>query len=352
MIRPLPAFALLALAALHPGTARAETTLRIGWCARTISAAATPFAVATKLGWFAKDGLKIELVPLPGSVDCAKLVATRELPYALASIEAVPVLHAQGVAIRNYYTAYQGNIYGIAVPQGSPIKTLADLKGKRIGVIAMASGGYVVARALAASIGLNPDTDMKIVVAGEGAQTAALIRSGQIDALSQFDTQYALVENAGVKLTYIDSGAIAKFPSNGFIALEDHLKANRAQAVALARNYAMATVFTMANPEAGIHAMWDIYPASRGTGRDDATALRDDTHTIQARLKNLRPEAGGVTRWGENSIPNYQAYLDYLLANKVIPQKANATDLLDNSLIDDINRFDTEAIIAMAKAAK
>jgi NitT/TauT family transport system substrate-binding protein len=35
------------------------------------------------------------------------------------------------VKIKNYYTAYQANIYGIAVPEDSPIKTFADLKGKR-----------------------------------------------------------------------------------------------------------------------------------------------------------------------------------------------------------------------------
>ena len=64
----------------------------------------------------------------------------------------------------------------------------------------MASAGVIIARALAATSGLNPDTDINLVVAGEGAQPAALLRSKQIDALSQFDTQYALIENAGVKL--------------------------------------------------------------------------------------------------------------------------------------------------------
>ncbi len=348
MLRPL--LALLALTL--PIAAQAQTTLRIGWCSRTVTAAAAPFAIATQQGWFAKDGIKIELVPLPGSVDCAKLVATGQLPYALASIEAVPVLRSQGADIKNFYTAYQGNIYGIAVPQGSPIKTLADLKGKRIGVIAMASGGYVVARAIASTLGLNPDTDMKIVVAGEGAQTAALIRSNQIDALSQFDGQYALVENAGVKLTYIDSGPIARFPSNGFIALAEHLKTHRAEAIALGRDYAMGTVATMANPEAGIRAVWQAFPITRGTGRDDATALHDDTHVLENRLKNLLPSAGGVTRWGENSVTNYQAYLDYLLANKVIPAHANAADLLDNSMIDEVNAFDAAAITAAAKTGK
>src|SRR5215813_15676138 len=68
---------------------------------------------------------------------------------------------------------------------------------------------------------MNPETDVNIVVAGEGAQTAAMLRSKQVDALSQFDTQYAMVENAGVKLRLLDTKEIDSYPSNGFLALEE-----------------------------------------------------------------------------------------------------------------------------------
>src|SRR6185369_17020766 len=112
----------------------AQTTVRVGWCARTVSSAAAPYAIATKLGWYRDAGIKVEIVPLPGSTDCVKSVATKDIHYALPSIEPVAIIRQQGIKIKNYYTAYQGNIYGIAVPEDSPIKTFADLKGKKIGV--------------------------------------------------------------------------------------------------------------------------------------------------------------------------------------------------------------------------
>src|SRR6478736_5901567 len=180
--------------------AQAQTNVRVGWCAKTITSAAAPYAIASKLGWYAKMGIKVQLVPLPGSTDCVKTVATKDVDYSVPSIEPLAIIRPQGVKALNFYTAYQGNIYGIMVPQNSPIKTIADLKGKRIGVTSMASAGVIIARALAKENGMNPDTDIKIVVAGEAAQTAALLRSGQVAALSQFDTQYALTENAGAKL--------------------------------------------------------------------------------------------------------------------------------------------------------
>jgi NitT/TauT family transport system substrate-binding protein len=53
-------------AAATTATAQVQT-VRVGWCAKTVSSAAAPFAIATKLGWFEKDGIKVDLVPLPGS---------------------------------------------------------------------------------------------------------------------------------------------------------------------------------------------------------------------------------------------------------------------------------------------
>ena len=94
----------------------AETVVKFGFCARTITSAAAPFAIATKMGWFGSPGFKVQLVPVPGSTDCVKLVATGDLPYSLPSIEPLPGALRQGVKAKIFYTAYQGNIYGIAVP--------------------------------------------------------------------------------------------------------------------------------------------------------------------------------------------------------------------------------------------
>ena len=115
----------------------AQTKLRVGICARTVSmGVGSPFAIAMKMGWFKQQGLDVG--------------------------------------------------YGLAVPADSPIQKAADLKGKNIGMTSLASAGVVVARAQVAAAGLDPDRDVNIVVAGEGAQPAALIRNRQIDALSQF----------------------------------------------------------------------------------------------------------------------------------------------------------------------
>ncbi|HZP36003.1 MAG TPA: ABC transporter substrate-binding protein, partial [Methylomirabilota bacterium] len=249
-----------------------------------------------------------------------------------------------------FYTAYQGNIYGIAVPADSPIQRIEDLRGKTVGVISMASAGVHVARALAAAHGLNPATDINIVVAGEGAQTAALVRSRQVDALSQFDTQYAMVENAGVKMRYLDRRDIEKFPGNGFLASEETLRTRRKELVGVARAYAKGTIFTIANPEAAVRIVYEVFPQTRPTGKDEATAVREDMRVLEARMPHYKLEPAGVKRWGESSEANYAAYVDFLVKWGVITRKVPTGDLITNELIDEINRMDPARIAAEAAA--
>ena len=335
---------------LTQSEAAAQTTVRVGLCARTISSPAVPFVIAEKMGWYAKDGIKVELVPLSGSTDCVKFVATGDIQYSVPSVEPLPIIRAQGVKAKIFYTAYQGYIYGIAVPQDSAVNRVADLKGKSIGVTSMSSAGVIVARALASNAGLDPDHDIRIVVAGEGAQTAALVRTGQVDALSQFDTQYAMVENAGVKLRLLQNRDIERFPSNGILALEETLRSKRKQSIALAQGYAKGTLFAMTNPEAAIRILWELYPQTRSTGKDEATALRDDVKVLSARMQSWKLDKGGVSKWGESSEKNYAAYVDFLHKWGVIKQKVPARDLITNDLIAEINAFDPAKVVAEAKA--
>jgi len=67
----------LALVAALARSVPADTKLRVGWCAKTVSSAAAPFAIAMKMGWYKAAGIDVELVPLPGSSACTQAVATK-----------------------------------------------------------------------------------------------------------------------------------------------------------------------------------------------------------------------------------------------------------------------------------
>jgi hypothetical protein len=59
-----------------------------------------------------------------------------------------------------------------------------------------------------------------------------------------------------------------------------------------------------------------------------------------------------VKRWGESSLKDFDAYVDFLLKWKVIKDKVPASELVTNELIDDIDQFDAKRIAAEAKAYK
>ena len=189
-------------------------------------------------------------------------------------------------------------------------------------------------------------------MAGEGAQTAALLRSRQVYALSQFDTQYAMVENTGQKLRQLPLGEMTPFPGNGLFALEKTLADRHADAVAIGRGLAMGETFAMANPDAAIRIMYEVYPRTKPTGKDEATAIRDDVRVLQARMAHWDLASGGVTKWGQGTMTNYTNYIDFLVKRKVVPAFVPVSDIITNDLVDEMNAFDQGKIEAEARAWK
>jgi NitT/TauT family transport system substrate-binding protein len=93
-----------------------------------------------------------------------------------------------------------------------------------------------------------------------------------------------------------------------------------------------------------------MFPFTRPTGKDDATAVREDIRVLEARAPHWRLEPAGVNRWGQNSPGNYREYVDFLFKWGVIKQTVETTDLITNDLIDEINRLDAAKVAAEAKA--
>jgi hypothetical protein len=182
---------------------------------------------------------------------------------------------------------------------------------------------------------------------------------GQGDFEGHADRQAAArhrrrVPKPGVALRDLPNTDVSKFPSSGMYALEENISNKRAQLVALGGAFAMGQIFAMANPEAAVHILWEIFPQTKPTGIDEVTALANEVKLLNARAQSwsLDADRAGVKRWGESVGANYQAYCDWLLQQNVIKQKLAAQEAFTNELIDDINKFDATEVTAMARAYK
>jgi NitT/TauT family transport system substrate-binding protein len=67
-----------------------------------------------------------------------------------------------------------------------PIRTISDLKGKRVGIRALSSGSHLYIAMMAAHIGLDPHEDIAWVTPGPSGTTMQLFAERKVDAFLGF----------------------------------------------------------------------------------------------------------------------------------------------------------------------
>ena len=91
----------------------------------------------------------------------------------------------------------------LVVLPGSPIRGLADLKGKTIGAPSFGAGGGLALKQNLAEIGIAPE-QYNGIATGAGPSAVAALRSGEIDALVMWDAMLAAAENTGLTLRVVN----------------------------------------------------------------------------------------------------------------------------------------------------
>jgi sulfonate transport system substrate-binding protein len=136
-----------------------------------------------------------------------------------------PPIFAQAAGVDLVYVASipsPGGSSAILVPQGSAIKTLSDLRGKRVAFVKGSSAHYVLVRALEkAAVGYDEITPVNL----QPADAAAAFRNGSVDAWSIWDPFYAQAQRSPGTRVLTDARGLA--PSNSFfLARRDYAGRN------------------------------------------------------------------------------------------------------------------------------
>ncbi len=172
-----------ALLSVVPG-ARAQDTIRVGW---TIPAEESKYWMMRRPEQFPELGksYKIEWTQFQGTAPMVQAMVAGALDCSTQGVLSL----AQGVAQANmqaYIVAqHVGERPGSfsvywAVKDDSPIKTIADVKGKTVGINVFGSGIYGPMALLLKRHGVDPDKDIKLVETGFPASEDA-IRGGRVD---------------------------------------------------------------------------------------------------------------------------------------------------------------------------
>ncbi len=182
--RTLGSMSLLAVSAmaalLVASDVRAET-LRVGKSS-DIAFTFVPLDVGFQKGIFQRNGVDVEIINLAGSAKLHQAMVAGAVDIGLGAGTDVPFIIKGAPEIGVGAIALTPALFGITVAYNSPIRTVADLKGKNIGVSTVGSLTEWIARQLAKTQGWK-STDITIIAnGGSGAANIAGLRSGVLDA--------------------------------------------------------------------------------------------------------------------------------------------------------------------------
>ncbi len=175
-MRSALAAAVLALSTLStPALAADKLTVLLEWFVNPDHA---PLVIAREKGFFERHGLDVELVPPADPSAPPRLVAAGQADIAVHYQPNLMLDRANELPLTRFGTLVETPLNTVAVMADGPVKTLADLKGKRIGY-SVAGVEEAVLAAMLESAGLRlSDVEMVNV---NFALTASLA-SGNVDA--------------------------------------------------------------------------------------------------------------------------------------------------------------------------
>jgi NitT/TauT family transport system substrate-binding protein len=176
--RTLVVLATLLFIALAP-PASAET-LKIGKPAPIDFNFAMP-EIGTGAGIFAKHDITLEVVSLTGSAKLHQALISGSIDMAMGAGTDFQFIAKGAPEIGIAAMAGPPSNFFIAVPTGSPIKTIADLKGKKVSVSSVGSLSSWFVQQISRRQGWGDD-GIVFVATGGSAGTLAALRSGNIDA--------------------------------------------------------------------------------------------------------------------------------------------------------------------------
>jgi NitT/TauT family transport system substrate-binding protein len=306
LFRCFGALIVLSILTIHPslGFGQPRPKVMIGYA--SMSSVVTTLWVAQERGFFAKNGIDVQTIFIPGSPTLVATLNTGDVQFGYTGGTATLGAAVGGLDVK-ILAAFSNHIQTDLVVRPE-IKTAADLKGKRIGVTSIGGTGWMSAMLALEQIGLNPERD-KILFAAFGDQrviTQAL-ETGTIQGASLAGIFSRRFQRSG----YHFLGDVEKIPLVGtsVVVKGDYLASHQA----IARNTLKALIeghgfiLNPANKAAVIEIMTKKLgitdPVAANDGYEDyvrrtdrkAFVVVDGLKNIQRFMKVRNPKIGEIS---------------------------------------------------------
>ena len=141
-----------------------------------------PHAVALKKGFFQEAGVDVTAIrSAPGSAPAIREMIAGDLPYAEAGITGAIAAIKAGAQLRIISMDVNtfAEVTWVTMPNSS-IKSLSDLKGKRIGFTSPKSATNMAALLMLKKMGVSPN-EVTLIAAGSFPQALTALEAGGVD---------------------------------------------------------------------------------------------------------------------------------------------------------------------------
>jgi len=326
--------------------ARADTlpTVRIVGAAPVIRPDLAYQYLGIPMGYYQKLGFTGDFLTVAGSATALQLVLAGSAEIAnVGFLELISAKQRQSdLPIRMVFCQERVSSYQIVVPPDSEVRSMADLKGKAIGVPSLASGTVPLTKGMLMQVGIDPKT-VPLLPVGTGAQALAALRSKQVDAISTHIGQISAMELLGQEFRYF----VAPMPAGGFVMADSFIKKNRTLAVAILQGLILNQQIMLKDPTAVVRAYWKQYGAPTG---DVSKAMKEASHYIE-RTAGTFQKFDDPRLWGDYTPKEWDDLNAFLGSDGgLIPKGALLEQFYTRELIVDANKVDKSLAEAAIKA--
>ena len=336
------AAAALALLALH-ANALEKVTLAIP---TTVGSQYADLLYGKELGFFAEEGIDLQLAGFTGGTAVVvPQLANKSVLFGLgeSSLLIANVAKKTPLPVRFVYNYLASTVYDYAVRADSPIKGVADLKGRKLGVVSMAAGNIMMTRAQLKEQGLAVPADVTLVPVGSGPAAWKQLQDGKVDALNLWASEDAKMALSGLAIRRIPhSDDLRPIFSSALMAHVDTIKERPQLVAGMGRAMAKSSVACAAAPDKCARAFWRFDPTSKPAADKEAEWVKGTVAVLEANHSAIQYALKRNPSWGAFEPKVIATYVKVLEQGGTIPAGAvvTADDVLTNQFVPEFNKFD------------
>jgi NitT/TauT family transport system substrate-binding protein len=301
----LPRLLLLLLAAAPLLTREVRAQEITFGTAGSLGDASAAVALGIERGWFADAGIQARIVDFRGGAPAVQALVGNGITYCICAPEHAVRLRNRNVDGAIAFALDRRHTYSLLVRANSPARSLADLRGQRVGITSAGSLTENLARlAFARDGGLTVGRDVELLGAGVGAAQKAALDTNRIAAGMFGNLDSLRLEGQGYRILY--DWRTQNVPSLALIARQRWLEENEGLARRATRVILRAQALLLDDREVATATLRRLYPelpaevtAQVAAGlpdrlsrdgiytRDEITRLQDD---LIATDPSIRPQ--------------------------------------------------------------